>query len=132
MMWPIASAKTSGSALQLACAAAEVRDVRGSVLAALERDRQMAAGPLQIGLLDRYLATSAEATDGGGGTMLGGGPAAAAASSGGATLSAAERRELLAARASARLGPSAAEAAPVALKTAAAIGGDGATAPVGL
>jgi len=89
------------SALQLAHAAEEVRDVRMSVLTALERDRQMPAGQLQIGLLDRYLATST-ALEGqpGSGTVLGSVPLAgtsgalppanAPASS---ALSASERRE---------------------------------------
>merc|ERR1719440_644394 len=88
------------SALSLADAAEEVKDVRTSVLTALERDRQAPAGPMQITMLDGYLAASkavGAAVDGSAdGKVLGG--------AAGAALSATERRELLASRAAARLG----------------------------
>ena len=98
------------SPLALADAAAEVKDVRASVLAALERDRQMPAGPLQTSMLDGYLASTAAlgvGAGGGGGGAAAGGVLDGAAASSSAALSAEERRELLAAKASARLGLSA-------------------------
>ena len=107
------------SAVQLADAAAEVGDVRGAVLAALERDRQMPAGPMQPRLLDEYLAAvermeageRAAGTPGGssithGGVTLGLSREGDAAAEGrrGEAMSQEERRALLAARASARFG----------------------------
>jgi len=108
------------SALQLSDAAAEVRDVRASVLAALERDRQAPAGQMQVAMLDGYLAAgkAVQLATGraGGGQALG---SATDATTAGAAhmavpLSAAERRELFAARATARVAtaPAASAAAP--------------------
>ena len=87
------------SPLELAGVAQEVADVRGSVLRALEHDRQ--EGPvsqMQIGLLDGYLAATASAIGGGGRTLAGG----AAGSGSGAAATREEMRSLLAERAAAR------------------------------
>lgn len=94
------------SALQLAEASEQVQDVRTSVLLALARDRQVPVSPQQAAMLDAYLAmpeaegAAADDTSAGpdGGVVLGGTSARAA------PLTAAERRELLAAKASARVG----------------------------
>ena len=97
------------SALSRAHAAAEVKDIRTSVLSALERDRQMPAGPVQMGMLDGYLSASsavdAAANGGRRGQNVVGGESAAAASSAmpAAAMTAAERREFLAAKASERM-----------------------------
>jgi len=102
------------SALSLADAAEEVKDVRSSVLAALERDRQMPAGPMHVTMVEGYLAASAAISAAEGrsnGKVLGSADGAA-----GPMMTDAERREMMAAKASARLGTASNAAASVALK----------------
>jgi hypothetical protein len=111
------------SALHLAHAADEVRDVRGSVLAALERDRQQPAGPLQTQMLAGYLAAAstvsrlaadgrASASDG---KRLGGAQPDAAAAHTSAPLTVAEKRSQALAAVERRMGgngaPTSAQAA---------------------
>lgn len=120
------------SALQLSGTAAEVSDVRGSVLQALERDRQMPVGELQPRLLDAYLAASNAITPSQE-RALGAGDGAATDGSGTASaMSREERRALFAARASARQGVAneaaradAARATTVALKVEGSGDGEG-------
>jgi len=114
------------SAVQLAQAAEEVKDVRANVLAALERDRQvpLSAMPQQVAILDAYMASGDAVKRAKGGTAtsghkLGGSGTGADAGTGAGAplgpLTAAERRELIAAKALERRGPAAAGAPPQAV-----------------
>ena len=93
------------SSLQLADAVEEAKDVRSACLAALERDRQMPAGPLQPNLLDAYLAASVGDLAGAMGQLVGeggaggGGASVADGQPSGEPLSQEQRRKLLADRA---------------------------------
>jgi len=118
------------SALQLACvSSAELHDVRATVLAALERDRQVPTGPLQPRLLDEYLRAVDLMEGGAAGRIVGGvgvGGVGGGGGGGGVVISQEERRTLLAERASARLAGSAAPSA-----VAAGLGPDGLASSVG-
>merc|ERR1719152_811449 len=92
------------SPVSLAGVAPQLGDIRGAVLATVERDTRAPCSPLQVGLLDGYLAL----TDGADGRAAGGrvldecAGAAAATAAPPPPQSAEERRALLAARAAAR------------------------------
>ena len=123
------------SGLQLAGAGEEAKDVRSSVLAALQRDRRVPINQLQVDMLDRYLAASKAMEEVGGNSR--GGVADAGQRVGGAPIvqpaSAEERRALLA-RASARLGGgasgSAGQATATALKAVTVVEAAAAAAPI--